>query len=116
MSIDSVITIILGPWAEYLMIFSSVASSSLIGIIASPKSVESVFFNCISISHARCFLLAFLRINSPLILWFLTVPFGFKEDSSDSLRIACNLSPEIESTSIEGLKIENLGSSPAENC
>ena len=56
-------------------------------------------------SHARSFRLEFLRINSPSIDCCLTVPSGLRTDSSFSFRVTYNLSPGIESTSEEGLRL-----------
>ncbi len=50
-------------------------------------------------SHALSLRLEFLRISSPSIDWLLTLPSGFKVDSSTSLKVACSLSPGIASIS-----------------
>ena len=78
---------------------SSVASNSRTVTVLPPKSVASVLESSISISHARCFLLGFFSISSPSIVCFIELPSGLIKDSSTSLRIACNLSPGITSTS-----------------
>ena len=67
-------------------------------------SVESVEESSTSMSHALCFLLEFLSINSPSIDCLLTEPSGFSVDSSTSLRVAWSLSPGIASTSAADLR------------
>ncbi len=67
-------------------------------------SVESVEESRTSISQALCFLLEFLSINSPSIDCRLTDPSELSVDVSISLRVACNLSPSIASTSVVDLK------------
>ena len=80
------------------------ASNSLTVTVLPPKSVDAVLDNSTSISHARCFLLGFLIINSPSMVCLIGLPSGLTKEISFSLSIACNLSPGIESTSVEGRK------------
>ena len=87
-SMDSFKTSMRVPEAVYGMAVSSVGSSSFIEETLSPKSVDSMDSRCTSISHARCFLLEFLRINSPSINCFLIVPSGFNTEVSVSLSVA----------------------------
>ena len=103
-------TIILGPDAVYGRLLVWVASNSRTVIAPPPISVEEVFCSSTSMSHARSFRLEFLRINSPSMDCWRTVPSGFSTDSSVSLRVTYNLSPGIESTSAEGRRSLDRGS------
>ena len=105
MSIVSFRTNIRGPLAEYGITVSSVASSSLTETDLPPMSVSLVEDSKTSMSHALCFLLAFRSISSPSMLCLLIEPSGFSVEFSTSLKVACNLSPGIASTSLADLRL-----------